>query len=134
MAQTKSHQPLDSTDDRHNTTKHSIDGDSTDDGQKSSLNPYVMSGHRSHFRNVRFFDETNPDVVLGGLIQNGSLTEKGSLTMLQMIVLITTAPIRVSAKDTRRVVSMVDTRLDVGDYMVSCEGRLGTVIVRAFPN
>ena len=51
-----------------------------------------MSGHRSHFRNVRFFDEANPDVVLGGLIQNGSLTEKNFLTILQMIVLVTTAP------------------------------------------
>ena len=91
-----------------------------------------MSGHRSHFRNVRFFDEANPDVVLGGLIQNGSLTEKNFLNMLQTIVLVTTAPIRVSAKDTGRVVSMVDTRLDVGDYMVSCKGRLGTVIVREF--
>ena len=93
-----------------------------------------MSGHRSHFRNVRFFDEANPDVVLGGLIQNGSLTEKNFLTMLQMIVLMTTAPIRVSAKDTGRVVSMVDTRLDMGDYMVSCEGKLGTVIVRVSLN
>lgn len=82
-----------------------------------------MSEHRSRFRNVRFFDEANPDVVLGGLIQNGSLTEKNFLTMLQMIVLVTTAPIRVSAKDTGRVVSMVDSRLAVGDYMVSCEGR-----------
>src|SRR4051794_28397010 len=90
-----------------------------------------MSGHRSHFRNVRFFDEANPDVVLGGLIQNGSLTEKNFLVMLD-IVLVTTAPIRVSAKDSGRVVSMVDTRLDAGDYLVSCEGKLSTVLVRMF--
>ncbi|KAF8534664.1 hypothetical protein BDD12DRAFT_988700 [Trichophaea hybrida] len=82
-----------------------------------------MSGNRSHFRNVRFFDEANPDVVLGGLIQNGSLTEKNFLVMLD-IVLVSTAPIRVSAKDTERVVSVVDTRLDVGDYLVSCEGEM----------
>ena len=54
-----------------------------------------MSEHRSRFRNVRFFNEVNPDVVLGGLIQNGSLTEKHFLTILQMTVLATTAPIRV---------------------------------------
>jgi len=82
-----------------------------------------MSSHRSHFSNVRFFDEANPDVVLGGLVQNGFLTEKNFLVMLD-IVLVTTAPIRVSTEDTGRVVSMVDTRLDVGDYMVSCEGKL----------
>lgn len=43
-----------------------------------TFNLYAMleSSHRSHFRNVHFFDEVNPDVVPGGLIQNGSLTEK----------------------------------------------------------
>jgi hypothetical protein len=82
-----------------------------------------MSEHRSHFRNVRFFDEANPDVVLGGLVQNGSVTEKNFLVMLDMVLLATTtAPIRVCAKDTGRVVAMVDTRLDAGDYMLSCEG------------
>jgi hypothetical protein len=60
-----------------------------------------MSSHRSHFRNVRFFDEANPDIVLGGLVQNGSLTERNFLVMLG-IVLVSTAPIRVSVKDTGR--------------------------------
>ena len=87
---------------------------------RSNRHSRAMSGHRSHFRNVRFFDEANPDVVLGGLVQNGSLTEKNFLAMLD-IVLVTT-PIRVSAKDTGRIVSMVDTCLDLGDYLVSCEG------------
>jgi hypothetical protein len=91
-----------------------------------------MSEHRSHFRNVRFFDEANPDVVLGGLVQNGSVTEKNFLVMLDNVLVATTAPIRVSAKDTGRVVSMVDTRLDAGDYMLSCEGRFSAVPVRVF--
>ncbi|KAF8535463.1 HNH endonuclease-domain-containing protein [Trichophaea hybrida] len=82
-----------------------------------------MSRHRSHFRNVRFFDEANPDVVLGGLVQNGSITERNFLTMLG-IVLVTTAPIHVSAKDTGRVILAVDTCLDVGDYLVSCEDEI----------
>jgi hypothetical protein len=82
-----------------------------------------MSGHRSHFRNVRFFNEANPDVVLGGLVQNRSFTERDFLMMLD-IVLVITAPIRVSAKDTGRVVLMVGTRLDVGDYMVNCEDEI----------
>jgi len=101
--------------------------------RRSSLNLHAMSGHRSHFRNVRFFDEANPDVALGGLIQNGSLTEKNFLVMLD-IVLVTTAPISISAKYTGRVVSMADTRLDPGDYMVSCEGKFSTVLVRMFLN
>jgi hypothetical protein len=88
-----------------------------------------MSENRSHFRNVHFFDEANPDSVLGGLIQNGSVTEKNFLVMLD-IVLITTAPIRVSAKDTGRVVSMVDTCLEPGDYVVSCEGTVASNEVR----
>jgi hypothetical protein len=48
------------------------------------------------------------------------------------IVLVTTAPIRVSAKDTGRAISMIDTRLNVGDYLVSCEGKLSTMLVRMF--
>lgn len=77
----------------------------------------------SHFRNVRFFDEANPDVVLRGLIQNGFLTGMNLLMMLD-IVLVTTAPICVSAKDFGRVVSMDDTRLNPGDYLVRCEDEI----------
>jgi len=44
--------------------------------------------------------------------------------MMLDIVLVITAPIRVSAKDTGRVVLMVGTRLDVGDYMVNCEDEI----------
>ncbi|KAL0640554.1 hypothetical protein Q9L58_000218 [Maublancomyces gigas] len=40
------------------------------------------------------------------------------------IVLIATTPIRVSAKDTERVISTADTRLDAGDYTVSCKGEI----------
>ena len=89
-----------------------------------------MSSHCSHFRNVRFFDEANPDIVLGGLVQNGSLTERNFLVMLG-IVLVSTALIRV-CEGYREGVSMVDTRLNAGEYMVSCEGKFSTVLVRVF--
>ena len=82
-----------------------------------------MSSNRSALRNVRFFDEASPAVVLGGLVQNASLTEKNFLMMLG-IVLLPTAPIRVYARITGSVVSEVDALLNVGDYMVSCEGEL----------
>lgn len=49
-----------------------------------------------------------------------------------MLDIVLTAPIRVSAKDTGRVVSMVDTRLDAGDYLVSCEGKLSSVPANVF--
>jgi len=42
--------------------------------------------------------------------------------MILAIVLVTTYPIRLYAKDTARVVSMADTHLDVGEYMVGCKG------------
>ncbi|KAF8246557.1 hypothetical protein K440DRAFT_602229 [Wilcoxina mikolae CBS 423.85] len=86
---------------------------------------HTLPLNRSYFRNVRFFDEATPDDILGGLVQNGSLTEKNFLVMLD-IVLVTTAPIRVSAKDTGRVVSIVDTRLDVRDYLISCKSKFST--------
>lgn len=89
-----------------------------------------MSGHSSHLRNVRSFDGANLDVVLGGLILSESLTEKNFLTVLQMIVLVITSPIRVSVGGTGRVVfSMVCTRLDVGDYIINCERNLSTMLV-----
>lgn len=47
---------------------------------------HAMYSNRSHFRNVRFFDEVNPDAVLGGLIQNRSLIEKNFLLMFDIIL------------------------------------------------
>ena len=90
------------------------------DEKRQVLQPYpsinaLMSSHRPPFRNVRPPDEANPDAVLGGLAQNGSITERNFLAMLE-VVLVTTSLIRVSAKTTGRDISMVDTRPDVGDY------------------
>ena len=35
-----------------------------------------MTSNQSHFRNIHFYDATKPDdAALGGLIQNGSVTE-----------------------------------------------------------
>ncbi|KAA8908918.1 hypothetical protein FN846DRAFT_1027706 [Sphaerosporella brunnea] len=51
------------------------------------------------------------------LAQNGSLTEKNFLVMLDIVLV-----------DTVRIASAVDTRLDVGDYMISCQDALHTGI------
>lgn len=52
---------------------------------------------RSEGRNVHFFDESKPDTILGGLIQNGSVTERNFLSILA-IVLATETPIYGYAK------------------------------------
>ncbi|KAF8446878.1 hypothetical protein BDZ91DRAFT_133350 [Kalaharituber pfeilii] len=59
---------------------------------QSPLNFYAMSGHRPHFRNVRFCDEANPNVVLGSLVHNGFVTEEKTFSMCLTSV-------RVSARD-----------------------------------
>ena len=77
---------------------------------------------RSLDRNIRFSDERNPDAILGGLVQNGSVTEMNFLSMLN-IVLISTSPIRVFSKATGAPVLQTDTPLGLGDYIVSCDGK-----------
>ncbi|KAI9773480.1 MAG: hypothetical protein M1840_007697 [Geoglossum simile] len=78
---------------------------------------------RSLGRNIRFSDERNPDAILGGLIQNGSVTEMNFLSVLG-IVLITTSPIRVYAKATGAPVLQADTPLQLGDYIVACNDQI----------
>jgi hypothetical protein len=53
-------------------------------------------------------------------------------SLIVNIALVTTAPIHIYTKATGRVVSVVDTHLDVGDYMVSSEGTIPwySIIVR----
>ena len=83
---------------------------------------------RSLDRNIHFSDERNPDAILGGLIQNGSVTERNFLSMLK-IVLITTSPIRVYAKATGTPVLQADIPLQLGDYIVACNGKSTSVLV-----
>ena len=52
---------------------------------------------RSLGRNVHFYDATSPEVVLGGMIQNGSVTEANFLDMLG-ILLIPDSLIRVQER------------------------------------
>jgi hypothetical protein len=83
--------------------------------------------NRSLDRNIHFSDERNPDAILGGLIQNGSVTEKNFLSMLNMI-LVTTSPIRVYAKATGILVLQTDVPLQLGNYIVSCDGKSTSVL------
>lgn len=77
---------------------------------------------RSLGRNVRFYDALNPDVALGGLIQNGTVTEANFLDMIG-IVLITEAPLRVQERASGHVVARTNNPLQQGDFDVYCDSR-----------
>ncbi|RPB29518.1 hypothetical protein L211DRAFT_832221 [Terfezia boudieri ATCC MYA-4762] len=78
---------------------------------------------RSLGRNVQFYDATSPGDALGGLIQNGSVTEANFLDMLA-ILLITKTPIRVQERDSGHIVMRTNTRLEAGHYDVYCDSRI----------
>ena len=80
-----------------------------------------MTSNRSHFRNVHFYDGSNPDILLGGLVQNGSVTEANFLQMLGM-VLVTEVAIRVQHRSSRHIVSESGIGLELGSYDIYCDG------------
>ncbi|KAG0137886.1 HNH endonuclease-domain-containing protein [Tuber indicum] len=84
-----------------------------------------MSSDRSLDRNVHFYDATDPDAsdALGGLIQNGSVTEANFLQMLG-ILLIVESPIHVQHRSSGKLVSATNNRLLIGTYDVYCESRI----------
>ena len=51
-----------------------------------------MSTARSHRRNVSFYDSTQPDVALGGFVQNGSITKANFLDILAILLVIEGSP------------------------------------------
>ncbi|KAF8454787.1 HNH endonuclease-domain-containing protein [Terfezia claveryi] len=71
-------------------------------------------------RNVQFYNATSPEVALGGLIQNGSVTEANFLDMLE-ILLITEMPIRVHKRDSGHIITRTNTRLEAGHHDVYCD-------------
>ncbi|KAG0633402.1 hypothetical protein HOY80DRAFT_1105786 [Tuber brumale] len=80
-----------------------------------------MSLNRSFPRNVSFYDATNPDEVLGGLVQNGSITETNFLDMLGILPVIGESPIRVQERESSHIVSRTEVPLQVGVYDIYCE-------------
>jgi len=79
----------------------------------------MAANNRSHFRNVHFYDGNNPGVLLGGLIQNGSVTERNFLHMLG-IILNVQSPIIVQHQGSGHIVLMSESRLEVGSYDIYC--------------
>ena len=70
---------------------------------------------------MHFYDGHNPDLLLGGLIQNGSVTEKNFLDMLG-ILLIVEAPIQVQERVSGHLVSRSENPLQAGTYNINYKG------------
>jgi len=81
-----------------------------------------MPINRSLSRNVTFYDTTKPDEALGGLIQNGSITEANFLDILGILLVVERSPIRVQEKISSRIVSRTDMPLETGAYDIYCNG------------
>jgi hypothetical protein len=77
---------------------------------------------RSLGRNVRFYDSSKPGIALGGLIQNGSVTEANFLDMIG-ILLIAEAPLRVQERTSGHVIGTTNNPLQSGEYDVYCDSR-----------
>ncbi|KAF8465276.1 hypothetical protein BDZ91DRAFT_659436 [Kalaharituber pfeilii] len=75
---------------------------------------------RSLGRNVHFYDATSLEVPLGGMFQNGSVTENNFLDMLG-ILLVTEAPLRVQERTSGHVVTATNNPLQPGEYDVYCD-------------
>jgi HNH endonuclease len=81
-----------------------------------------MPINRAPGRNVHIYDASAPDVVLGGLIQNGSVTENNFLDMLG-ILLVSETPLRVQERTSGHVVTATNSSLQPGEYDVYCDSR-----------
>jgi len=81
-----------------------------------------MPINRSLSRNVTFYDATKPNETLGGLIQNGSITEANFLDILGILLVVEGSPIRVQERISSRIVSRTDMPLETGVYDIYCNG------------
>ena len=77
---------------------------------------------RSTNRNTFFYDATNPEVVLGGFRQNGSITEANFLFFLDILLVNPVDTVRVQARTSGYVVTRTNTPLSTGAYDIFCEG------------
>ncbi|KAG0133141.1 HNH endonuclease-domain-containing protein [Tuber indicum] len=81
-----------------------------------------MSPNRALQRNVSFYDATNPGKALGGLVQNGSITEANFLDILGILLVVDgVGPLRVQERMSSRIVSRTDVPLKTGVYDIHCD-------------
>ena len=82
----------------------------------------MPTNNRFTFRNVHIYNGLTRE-LLGGLKQNGSVTEATFLYMLNDILLITDAPLEVKQRDSERIILPTSNALDIGIYDVYCNGK-----------
>ncbi|KAG0636526.1 hypothetical protein HOY80DRAFT_1088307 [Tuber brumale] len=75
----------------------------------------AMSLNRTGLRGVLFYDVTKPDEVLGGLWQNGPISEATFLD-IRGIFLIVWFPLRVQKRTSSHIVSRINVPLATGEY------------------
>ncbi|CUS15892.1 unnamed protein product, partial [Tuber aestivum] len=83
-----------------------------------------MATNRSLTRNVTFYNPTHPDVALGGLVQNGSITEANFLDILGILLLTGASPIRVQERMSSHILSRIETPLQTGVYHIYCDAAI----------
>lgn len=80
-----------------------------------------MPSDRSGIRNTHFYDATNPKVLLGGLYQNGSITEANFLSILKILLVTEGKPVRAQARVAGYHVTGNNMPLATGDYDIYCD-------------
>ena len=91
-----------------------------------------MPINRSLGRNVHFYNAAFPEVPLGGLVQNGSVTQANFLYMLNILIIAET-PLTVHDRRTGQEVAWTDARLEPGSYDVSCDSRYWWLLCMEVP-
>ncbi|CUS15098.1 unnamed protein product [Tuber aestivum] len=83
-----------------------------------------MAFPRSALRNTYFYDATDPEVVLGGFRQNGSVTEANFLSFLDILLVTQGGTVRVQARISGHIVTRTNVPLATGAYDIYCDGRI----------
>ncbi|KAG0126880.1 hypothetical protein HOY82DRAFT_626738 [Tuber indicum] len=80
-----------------------------------------MGSNRSLFRNEQPYNAVEPSGdALGGLFQNGSVTEENFLHTLG-IPLVIEAPIRIQTRTTGHIISLISSPSPIGEYDIYCD-------------
>ena len=81
-----------------------------------------MAFSRCALRNTHFYYATNPEVVLGGFRQNGSITEANFLSFFDILLVTQEGTVLVQANISGYVVTRTNTPLATGAYDIYCDG------------
>ncbi|KAK9236354.1 HNH endonuclease-domain-containing protein [Lipomyces kononenkoae] len=91
-----------------------------------------MAGKRAIGRDVHFYNFSEPDKALGGLILNPSVTQKTFLSMLGNLI-VASGPYRVTLRSTGHDLTPTDERLQPGHYDIRPYSRKDTITIADEP-